>query len=343
LSQRENVMEVVVGIDVAKGSLEALAQAGKKLLARKEFKNDAKGRRECLSWSQEKAGTRTLTLCMESTGGYEFGMACLAAQHGVTVCVENPYRIKRFGEARGYQNKNDRADARTIAEYTIRMEPRPWKMTPPARRELTMLSRHRENLLAERTRWANRLEHAEAMAKLELCHTQAHLKAIDTYVTEVETQIEELITADEQLAGEVQALEGIHGIGRITARMVMLEMPDIEDFDDAQQWASQAGCYPMQRESGQSISPSRMCKAGNSRVRRGLYMPVTIAKLTNPAVRDFAAKLAAKGKKPKQIRVACMRKLLLHCYGVLKQVRAGLEPYYGERIVVRRKKRAVAS
>jgi len=72
-----------------------------------------------------------------------------------------------------------------------------------------------------------------------------------------------------------------------------------------------------------------MCKAGNKRVRKALFMCTTQAKKVHPGIQAMAERLEAAGKKPIQIRVACMRKLLIICYGVLKALREGRPIFYG--------------
>jgi transposase len=46
-------------------------------------------------------------------------------------------------------------------------------------------------------------------------------------------------------------------------------------------------------------------------MRKALYMPAIVALRANPALRVFAERLRAKGKPPKVVITAVMRKLLL--------------------------------
>ena len=49
-----------------------------------------------------------------------------------------------------------------------------------------------------------------------------------------------------------------------------------------------------------------------------LTPPTLVARRHNPAVKPFYEKLVAKGKPKKSALIACERKLLMICYGVVK-------------------------
>jgi transposase len=65
-----------------------------------------------------------------------------------------------------------------------------------------------------------------------------------------------------------------------------------------------------------------MSKLGNARVRYALYFPAIAARGCNPAFKELAARLAAKGKHQLQIIGAAMDKLVRLAYGVLKHQQA---------------------
>ncbi|WP_367182027.1 transposase [Halothiobacillus sp.] len=70
------------------------------------------------------------------------------------------------------------------------------------------------------------------------------------------------------------------------------------------------GLNPRVRQSGHWSGTSPISKQGSSAIRRALYMPALVAKRYNPILRDFGERLVANGKRPKQIVVAIMRKLV---------------------------------
>src|SRR5580692_9671483 len=85
--------------------------------------------------------------------------------------------------------------------------------------------------------------------------------------------------------------------------------------------ASGVTCWiaPRERRSGTSIrGRARLCKTGNARVRKALYMPAMVALRFNPTLRIFAERLLAAGKHKRLIIGAVMRKLLVLAYGILR-------------------------
>ena len=109
------------------------------------------------------------------------------------------------------------------------------------------------------------------------------------------------------------------GIGETTAGSLLAEIPHLNRFESAKAVAAYAGLSPRQRRSGTSVhGRPRLCKTGNSRIRKALYMPAIVALRFNPVLKIFADRLAALGKHKRLIIGAVMRKLLVLSYGVLR-------------------------
>jgi transposase len=68
--------------------------------------------------------------------------------------------------------------------------------------------------------------------------------------------------------------------------------------------------------SGAKTLPGSLSKTGNKRLRTALFYSAMVAKKTDPYCREFADKLRRKGKKPKQIIAAIMRKYLHAFWGM---------------------------
>jgi hypothetical protein len=91
------------------------------------------------------------------------------------------------------------------------------------------------------------------------------------------------------------------------------------DRGSAKAVAAFAGLSPRERRSGTSIhGRTRLCKTGNARVRKALYMPAMVAVRFNPTLRIFAERLLAAGKHKRLVIGAVMRKLLALAYGILR-------------------------
>ena len=83
--------------------------------------------------------------------------------------------------------------------------------------------------------------------------------------------------------------------------------------------AAFAGLAPCRHESGRSVRKrTRLSKAGNLRLRSALYYPAVTAATHNPLIREFYKRLLDRGLCKAAAIGACMRKLLIIAYGVLK-------------------------
>jgi transposase len=318
-----------VGNDISKDWIDCEV-LGELTCHRRRFKNDPRGIDQLIKWSQSFG--LVLALGMESTGGYELDLAVAAHLAGLPVSVENPRPIKDFARAMGFLNKTDVADAHAIAEFLRRIGPSPWRLADPVVRELSQLTRHRVFLLGELNRVCNRLEHKGSLPELVVEQLLALRVSLGGLISQVEQDRLRLVETGDTLQRDYQALIGIVGVGQTTAILVLSEAGDVEQFNDASTYAScRSGLNPTRRESGKWQGRSRISKQGSKLLRSGLFLAASVGSRYNPVLKAFKERLLAAGKTKMQALVACMRKLLMLCYGVLKAVRAGKEPYYGQK------------
>ena len=76
---------------------------------------------------------------------------------------------------------------------------------------------------------------------------------------------------------------------------------------------------------------TRLSKVGYARLRKALFLPTQTAVRFNPLLRGSFARLVAAGKPKMRAIGACMRKLLMICYGVLKN-RSPFDPNWASRV-----------
>ena len=316
----------LLGVDVCKAFLDACLLHPCGRAEERRFANSPEGIAALLAW-----GGGASVVGMESTGGYERDLALAGTEAGLLVRVENPRRVRDFARATGRLNKTDRADARAVAGFLGKVEGRPWRLAAPVSRELEGLTAHRGALVEERTRLANRLERRASMPPLAVRHLEARRCALDDELRETDAERRRLARADEGLARDLAALTGLPGVGEATALLVLARAGNVEDYPSAQAYAAAAGLAPCRRESGSWKGRTRISKQGDASLRSGIYMAAVVASRFDPVLKEFRERLLAGGKTKMQALVACMRKLLMRCYGVLKAVRAGKEPFYGER------------
>ncbi|HJZ56509.1 MAG TPA: transposase, partial [Gemmataceae bacterium] len=148
----------------------------------------------------------------------------------------------------------------------------------------------------------------------------------------VQAHAEALVAATPALAADRDLLESVKGLGRQTATTVLAELPPVDQFRSAESGAAHCGLAPSEFQSGKSVRKyTRLSKAGNARLRKALYLPTQTAVRFNPLLRGFFARLVAAGKPKMQAIGACMRKLVMLCYGVLKN-RQPFDPAWSSRV-----------
>jgi len=131
--------------------------------------------------------------------------------------------------------------------------------------------------------------------------------------------LHEQVPAHESLGQQQRLLVSITGIGEQTALTVLGEIGAIENYGSARQLAAFAGLTPQEFPSGTSVNgKTRLCKIGNSRLRKALYFSALVMIRHCPETPAFRERLLAAGKQKMQVVVAVMHKLIRVIYGVLK-------------------------
>jgi transposase len=138
----------------------------------------------------------------------------------------------------------------------------------------------------------------------------------------LQAEADALIAASPGLRADGELLASIPGVGAQTASTVLAELPPVSRLPGARSAASSAGLAPRELRSGASVRKrTRLSKAGNARLRQALYLPTQTAVRFNSLLKGFFDRLVAAGKPRMQAAGACMRKLAMLWYGVLKNRR----------------------
>ena len=305
----------ILGIDMAKDSYQVSLRHHDDKRANHTFRNRAEDFGKLEDWLV-KHRVPQVHACLEATGRYWEELALSLHQAGHVVSVVNPMRIHSYAQSRLARNKTDKLDAQLIADFCATQQPAPWTPPPPEVRELQALERHLETLQNMRVQEHNRLTSAVPSAQVRKM-LQEHLAFIDQQITELKEQIRQHIDEHPDLRHQRDLLVTIPGIAETTAAKLLGE--NIQAFSKERALAAYAGLSPQQRESGTSVHrKARLCKVGNSNLRKALYFPAICAKTHNPLIKAFCARLEQREKHSMVVIGAAMRKLLCLALGVLK-------------------------
>ncbi|WP_165360736.1 IS110 family transposase [Candidatus Chloroploca sp. Khr17] len=306
----------VLGIDLAKLTFDATVQTATGAHQYQAFPNTPDGFAQLTDWLI-RLGVTHVHACMEATNISWEALATWLHARGHTVSVVNPARIKGYAQATMQRNKTDKLDSVIIASFCATHQPTAWEPMSEVRQHLRALVRHRDDLLQTQLQHTNRLrDTTDALVRQSL---DAILKVVATQIQEVDQAITAHMKANPELRTNLKLLTSIVGIGTVTAAKLLAEFAAMDQYDSARSAAADTGVTPSQYESGTSVRRRpRMSKMGNANLRSALYWPAITAMTHCPAVKAFAARLAANNKPKKVIIGAVMRKLVHIIYGVLK-------------------------
>lgn len=308
------MMKPALGIDIARLTFWAALRWDKQRVLKKEFDNTRGGFRQLRLWLKQH-GVGAVRAAAESTNCYAEALLQWLHEEGHEVFLLNPERTVAYARSLGCRNKTDQADCATIAMYIALHDATPWRPPTPEQSTLRSLTRTRAQLVdCAKTLGSQR--HTAGQAG------RAYLDALYTKVREqlkqIEREIAQHLKQHPILGEQVQRLMTFKGIGLITAAIIVAEIPPVDENTDPRTIAGWAGLTPRRRQSGKEEWRTTISRKGNAHLRHALYMPALVAKRRNALMRDFAKRLADKGKKPTAILGAIAHKMLRICVGLLK-------------------------
>lgn len=306
-----------LGIDVAKDTLDAclLLPTGK--YKHHRFPNTPDGHQALLQWAQG-LGAPLVHACLEATGTYGDAVARFIHGRGQTVSILNPKVVVHYAHSQLLRTKTDRVDAKLLAQFGQKEQPRAWTPPPVEVQELQALVRRQEALQEMRQMERNRLAEGTHPSPVQRS-LEAHLEYLEAALEATEQAIRDHLDQPPGLKQQEKLLTSIPGIGTTTAAALLAELGDVKRFRCARQVAAFAGLTPKKRESGRPPHGiERLCKIGSSRLRKALFYPALSALRHNPLVKEFGVRLRGKGKQKMVVVGAAMSKLLQIAYEVLK-------------------------
>ena len=302
-----------VGIDVSARKLDVVYRDPRGAVVRQVFDNDSAAHAALVRHLKKRAGRTPVRVVLESTGVYGLDLALSLDRAGFEVMVVNPRASANFAKATMQRSKTDRLDAVMLLEFCEQMAFIAWRAPSATQLELRSISRRVHALMITIRDEKNRMHaatHVEGTAIVRRS-IQATLRALEKQVAQLRAAAVERIESDPTLTRRYELLLTVKGIGQISAIAILAELAMLPADMTDRQWVAHAGLDPREIESGTSLRlPPRISKRGNKYLRAALYLPARVACRFDPGVKSFAARLLDRGKKPLQVHVAVMRKLL---------------------------------
>jgi transposase len=298
-----------VGIDVAKDRLDVHARPIGEAFA---VTRDGEG---LAALVERLRGLKPQLVVLEATGGFEITVAAAIAGAELPLAVVNPRQIRDFARAVGRLAKTDALDAEVIARFAeaVRPEARPIP-SPEAQAlgELVVRRRQIIEMIGAETNRRRQLTQVRLLRGLD-----RHLKALQKELSELEQDIDDQIRGSPVWREKENLLTSFPGVGPITARTLIAELPEL-GLLDRRKLAALVGLAPMNRDSG-TMRGKRHIVGGRASVRSALYMAALTAARCNPTIKALYVRLRAAGKPAKLALVAAAHKLLTILNAMLRE------------------------
>ncbi len=243
----------------------------------RRFANTGSGHRTLRNWLRKLSVRRVV---VEPTGRYRRELHQCLHDHGVTVVLANPQRMRNFARSLGQQAKSARIDG---LEGTA---PR-----PQSQRALGDLLALRRKLVEQRDALR---KHASETGSTAASLLDSLLEHFATKIQQADDAIQASIETDPALCRRSETIRSVPGCGPLTAASLCAELPELGSATPAEA-AALAGLAPYACDSGGHHGRRRI-RGGCQHPRKLLYMAATSAIRCNPAFRTFYARLTAPGQ-----------------------------------------------
>jgi transposase len=253
-------------------------------------------------------------VAVEATGGFETVVAASLAAALLPVVVVNPAQVRAFAQALGQRAKTDPIDAAVIARFAEATRPQIRPLPDGAARLLgDLVARRRQivEMIASERQRLHRTEPPRVRKSIERL-----LKALERELDTIDLDIDGVVRGSPIWRAKEDLLASVPGIGRIIARTLLAELPELGRLDH-KQIAALAGLAPYTRQSGVWKGKARI-GGGRAVVRTALFIGAQVAKRWNPPLKAFYERLIAAGKPKMVATIAVARKLLTILNAILR-------------------------
>ena len=320
----KSMKKFFIGIDFAKTKFDVVVLCKDDLVSRGEhnqFCNTKDGVKQLEKWLRQVCGKDVITecvICGENTGVYSVLAAKMLTRDGYTVCLESALRIKRsMGISRG---KNDKKDARDIAEYAARhydklvvyQEP---SLTSEALK--TLFSQRRllvkqKSDLQRRNKELTGLYKDNPLLKKMLASDKRIINAIDAEIEKIEAQMKSIIEGNPEVKKVYDILTSMKGIALVNAVALIVYTDNFKRFDyDARRICSYWGIAPFANQSGTSINGKpHVSHFADHYLKSLLSQAVVCAIRFCPDISNYAQRLLARKKHISIVHNNCKNKMI---------------------------------
>jgi transposase len=309
-----------IGIDISKGTfdLALIKDNNVSNILSDDFANSTNGLVKLEEFLKKQGINLEETLfCMEHTGVY-----CRLLSHYLTerkyhVWLEMPVQILRsLGLQRG---KNDRVDAKRIAEYACLKKDKAVLWEPPreALLQINDLLTLRDRLIDSRKSLKQPIKEFNDVglkdtAKLIESRCKITLNAIEKEIKQIEKELNDKINKDTNLKKLYGLATSVPGIGKITALSLLYFTNEFKLYNNAKQLACYCGVAPFEHTSGTSVKGrARVSSFANKKLKKLLHLVALSTLYRDKELSLYYNRKVDEGKN-KMVVINALRNKILH-------------------------------
>lgn len=264
-----------------------------------------------------------LMICCENTGIYNRPLELFCTQSDYLLWVEHLVKIKKASS--DLRGKDDRKDARRIAEYAVRYRDRnlPYKEPCQVVKQMNVLSKSRDSLLLQKTALENQLREAKSHDPFEFqLLSKSFSKTLKTFVSEIkkiEKQLSTLIESEGEIKKSKDLLVSIPGIGMQTAINFIIITDNFKNFENAKHLACYAGVVPFKNQSGTIVKKERISKMANQKLKKLLHLSAMATIRSDKELKAYFVRKVEQCKNKMSVLNAIRNKLVHRIMAVIKR------------------------
>ncbi len=314
--------EFTLGVDVSKLTLDINCA---ELNIHIKIVNGSAGFKLFLKWCKESGiDLQESLVAMEYTGGYEYKLMQFCEAKKIKYSRIPGLAIKNsLGIIRG---KNDKVDARRIAQYTNEKHK---SITPAGPINTTIVALRqflsfRKRVVRESAGYKATLKERKEMYAVKnddilVRIMTKKIKENNKLVKKIEAEMRALIQTDQKILTNYKIVSSIQGIGNVNTLMTIAYTENFTCFKNARSYAVYVGVVPFDHSSGTSIhGRKRVSSMANKELKQELNQAARVAIEWNKDLKLYAEN--KRKEKPYKVVLNNVKfKLILRMFSLVKR------------------------
>lgn len=314
------MLKFTIGADISKDKINFALRILNDYLLEKEIENTTSALNKFIkevqslvkSVAKEKKSEYSIEFVMEHTGIYgNLLMECLAGLK-LTMYVVAGLEIKNsIGISRG---KNDRIDAKRIAEYGVRFRDKmkPYTLSNQTLIELKVLNTKRTQIVRIKAQLTQakddnkKFQSKELQKKLEKINKPI-VNDLDEAIKKIEAEMLELIKSNESIYDNYKIAQSVPGVGKIVAIAFICASNNFTKFESAKALGSYCGVVPFGKESGRYKGKDKVSSIANKSLKTLLHLGAVSSISGKNAFADYYQRKVTADKKNKMLALNNVR------------------------------------